>query len=68
MSFNKRYITSESIKSIYQSRGAQVVYDYIRSPDAIISDNSKLFIACHNAVKECDFDKLKKVLEQIEPS
>lgn len=68
MSFNKRYITSESIKSIYQNRGAQAVYDYIRSPDAIISDNSKLFITCHSAVKECDFDKLKKALEQIEPS
>ena len=53
---------------LYQSRGAQVVYDYIRSPDAIISDNSELFITCHSAVKECDFDKLKKVLEQIEPS
>ena len=66
MSFNRRYIDSESIKRLYMSQGAESVYNYIKNPDAIISDNSSLFKECHSAVKEQDLDKLKKVLEQIE--
>lgn len=66
MSFNKRYINSDSIKTLYKEHGVEFVYNYIKNPDGIISDNSILFRECYNAVKESDLDKLKKVLEQIE--
>jgi hypothetical protein len=66
MSFNKRYINSASIKKLYKEQGAEFVYNYIKNPDSIISDNSTLFRKCYNAVNDRDLDKLKKILEQIE--
>jgi len=62
MGFNKRYLTDDTVKRVYEDRGLEGLTEYITKPDALFTSSEKtskiVEIVCSD---KCDTNKIMEI-------